>query len=139
MFASLNISTSGMVAQRTRMDVVAGNIANAFTTTDAAGNANPYRRRVAVFADGDPSQGRGASGVHVKRVASDPSEFRLVYDPAHPQAIREGAKQGYVQYPNVDLATEMVNGMEAARAYEANLAAFEVSKTMLAQSMRILA
>jgi flagellar basal-body rod protein FlgC len=139
MFGSLNISTSGMVAQRVRMDVIAGNIANAFTTVDAAGRANPYRRRVATFASGDPGQGADAAGVHVSAIAQDPSAFRLVHDPSHPQAIKTGPKQGYVQYPNVDLATEMVNGMEAARAYEANMAAFETSKAMIAQSMRILA
>lgn len=136
MFGSLNISTSGMVAQRVRMDVIAGNIANAFTTADAAGRASPYRRRVAMFAPGDVG---GGPGVHVSGIAQDPSAFRLVHDPSHPQAIKTGPKQGYVQYPNVDLATEMVNGMEAARAYEANLAAFETSKAMIAQSMRILA
>lgn len=139
MFTSMDISTSGMVAQRIRMDVVAGNIANAFTTADAAGRAVPYRRRVVTFAPGDTGRGAGSPGVHVARIGQDPSEFRLVYDPSHPQAIKSGPKQGYVQYPNVDLATEMVNGMEAARAYEANMTAFEASKAMIAESMRILA
>ncbi len=138
MFGSMNISTSGMVAQRVRMDVIAGNIANAFTTADAAGRAVPYRRRVASFSPGDGSQDGGA-GVHVARIEQDPSDFRMVYDPGHPQAIKNGPKQGYVQYPNVDLATEMVNGMEAARAYEANMAAFDVSKAMISEAMRILA
>lgn len=139
MFSSLNISASGLTAQRIRMDVVAGNIANAFSTTDAKGAASPYRRRIAAFAPGDPAQGRGAPGVHVAGIANDPSGFRLVYDPSHPHAMKDGVKHGYVQYPNVDLATEMVNGMEASRAYEANLAAFEISKSMLAGSMRLLA
>jgi flagellar basal-body rod protein FlgC len=94
---------------------------------------------VATFAPGDSGQGADAPGVHVSGIAQDPSAFRLVHDPSHPQAMKTGPKQGYVQYPNVDLATEMVNGMEAARAYEANMAAFETSKTMIAQSMRILA
>ena len=80
MFGSLNISTSGMVAQRVRMDVVAGNIANASTTVDAAGRASPYRRRVATFAPGDPGQGPDAAGVHVSAIAQDPSAFRLVHD-----------------------------------------------------------
>ncbi len=139
MFTSLNISTSGMSAQRVRMDVIAGNIANAFTTVGADGSGEPFRRRIAMFASGDPSQGSGAPGVHVAAVAKDPSDFRLVYDPHHPQAIQDGPQQGYVRYPNVDMATEMVNGMEAARAYEANLVAFETSKAMIAQAARILA
>jgi len=134
----MDVSTSGLVAQRIRMDVIAGNIANAFTTADAAGRPNPYRRRVAVFAVGDPSRGRGAPGVHVQRIEQDPSEFRLEYDPGHPHAMRSGPLKGYVRYPNVDLATEMVNAVEAARAYEANVAAFEVSKTMLTQSLKLM-
>ncbi len=136
MFGSLDISTSGMVAQRVRMDVIAGNIANAFTTADEAGRAAPFRRRLATFAAGG---GAGGPGVHVARIDQDPSDFKLVYDPGHPQAMKNGPKQGYVRYPNVDLATEMVNGMEAARAYEANMAAFETSKAMISQSIRILA
>lgn len=139
MFGTLDISASGLVAQRTRMDVIAGNIANAFTTADAAGRPVPYRRRIATFAPGKTGGPNSAPGVHVAGVVPDPSAFRLAYDPSHPQAIKSGPKQGYVQYPNVDMATEMVNGMEASRAYEANLAAYEVSKTMLSESMRILA
>lgn len=139
MFGSLNISASGLVAQRTRMDVIAGNIANAYTTSDSRGRAVPYRRRVATFAPGDSSQARSGPGVHVAGIQPDPSEFRLVYDPSHPQAMKDGPKQGYVRFPNVDLASEMVNGMEASRAYEANLAAFDVSKSMIAGSMRLLA
>lgn len=139
MFGSMNISTSGLIAQRIRMDVIAGNIANAFTTADAAGRPNPYRRRVAIFAAGDPSEGRDAPGVHVERIERDQSDFRLRYDPGHPHAIRSGPRKGYVRYPNVDLTTEMVNAIEAARAYEANITAFEVSKAMLAQSLKLMA
>jgi len=139
MFTSLNISTSALVAQRVRMDVVAGNIANAFTTADASGKPNPYRRRVVIFEPGDPAGGPGAPGVHVARIEQDPSEFRLVYDPGHPHAIKSGPLKGYVRYPNVDLATEMVNAIEAARAYEANVTAFEVAKAMISQSIRLLA
>jgi flagellar basal-body rod protein FlgC len=139
MFSTLDISTSGLVAQRIRMDTIAGNIANASSTADDQGRAVPYRRRIAAFASGDPARGRGAAGVHVAGIQNDPSAFRMVYDPNHPQAIKDGPKQGYVQFPNVDLAAEMVNGMEASRAYEANLAAFEVSKAMITGSMRILA
>jgi flagellar basal-body rod protein FlgC len=139
MFDTLNISTSGLVAQRTRMDVIAGNIANAFSTADAQGRANPYRRQSAVFAPGDSGRGKVSPGVHVAAIQEDPADFRLVYDPSHPQAMKDGPKQGYVRYPNVDLATEMVNGMEASRAYEANLTAFEVSKAMISGAMRMLA
>jgi len=138
MFESLSISTSGLTAQRTRMDVIAGNIALADATRDAAGRANPYRRRIALFAPADVT-GHGAGGVTVERIVEDPSDFKLVYQPGHPDAIRSGPHSGYVRYPNVDLAMEYVDAIEAARSYEANLAAFEVGKSMLINSLRLLA
>ena len=69
----------------------------------------------------------------------DKSDFKLVHDPYHPHAIQSGPQKGYVRYPNVDPAREMVNMIEASRAYEANATAFEVSKAMISQSLRLLA
>lgn len=137
MFRSLDISTTGLIAQRVRMDVIAGNILNAQTTEDAAGEPNPYQRRFAVFQSGS-HLGRDV-GVSVSRIAKDRSEFRLVKDPGHPDAIKEGPQAGYVRYPNVDLATEQINAMAAARAYEANIAAFQLSKAMISSAIRLLA
>ncbi|NLE29446.1 MAG: flagellar basal body rod protein FlgC [Phycisphaerae bacterium] len=137
MFTALDISTSGLVAQRTRMDVIAGNIAMSNVTEDAAGNPNPYQRRFVVFKPG--SSISETQGVHVAGVELDPSEFRLVYDPGHKNAIQEGPNAGYVRYPNIDPATEYVNAMEASRAYEANLASYELSKSMIVSSLKILA
>jgi flagellar basal-body rod protein FlgC len=135
MFGSLDISTSGLVAQRTRLDTIAGNIANAQATARADGQPGPYKRRFAVFAAGD---GKGGRGVHVSEVQEDPAPGRLVYDPTHPHAIKSGANAGCVEYPNVDASTEMVDAMLAARAYEANLAAIDVTKSMISSTMRIL-
>ena len=134
MFGSLDISTSALVAQRTRMEVISANMANRFTTMDAQGNYAPFRRRLAIFSTGDPSNGR-PEGVHVQEIAHDPSPFRKVYEPGHKFADKEG----YVEYPNIDPAIEMINGLEATRAYEANITAIEASKSMLQSSLRILA
>ncbi|SRR6266446_5869401 len=129
MFDSLDIGASGLTAQRTRMDLIAENIANAYTTHDAQGRPNPYRRRFAVIAPGnaaDPSK----PGVHVKEVKQDMSPFIPKWDED---------KHEYVMYPNVDPTVEFVNSIEASRAYEANVTMMEVSKAMINASLRLLA
>jgi flagellar basal-body rod protein FlgC len=139
MFSTLDISTSALVAQRTNLDTIAGNLANLSTTRDASGAPHPYRRRVALFAAGDPSRGPQAPGVHVAKVVEDPSPFNHVYDPDHPDAMKSGPMAGYVRYPNVDVSTEMVNALWAARVYEANVTVMEITKTLSAASLRVLA
>jgi flagellar basal-body rod protein FlgC len=134
MFDTLDISASALLAQRTRMDTIAGNLANANTTHDAAGKANPYRRRFAVFASGQPGNA-GKPGVHVESVQADPGEFRRVLDPGNPDA----GPDGFVKYPNIDMTTEMVNAMEASRAYEANVTTMEVTKAMISSELRLIA
>ncbi len=136
MFGSLDISTSGLVAQRTRLDTIAGNIANIVATARADGQPGPYKRRFTVFETGD---GKGGPGVHVREVMEDATPGRFVYEPSSPHAIQSGEHQGCVEYPNVDPATEMVDAMVAARAYEANVTAMDVTKSMIASTMRILA
>lgn len=136
MFGSLDVSTSALVAQRIRMDTIAGNIANAQTVVRDDGLPGPYKRRVAVFEVGD---GQGGAGVHVSEVREDPSPGHFVYEPSHPHAIQSGPRQGYVEYPNIDPSIEMVNAMLASRAYEANVAAIEVTKSMISSSLRLLA
>lgn len=139
MFGSLDISTSALVAQRINLNTIAGNIAGMHATRDANGNANPYRRRVALMAPGNPAAGSGAPGVHVAEVAEDPSPFRLVHNPGHPDAIKTGPDAGYVRMPNVDYSVEMVNAMEAARVYEANVTVIETTKALASSSLRLLA
>ncbi len=134
MFESLDISASALLAQRTRMDAIAGNIANMNTTRNSRGEAIPYRRRFAVFQAGRPERPGGA-GVSVAKVEIDKGPFRKEYQPNHPDAN----KDGYVSYPNIDLAVEYVNALEASRAYEANVTAMEVSKAMMNASLRLLA
>lgn len=138
MYGSLDISTSGMIAQRTRLDVISANIANKDAILDADGNYNPFRRRMAMFSPGNPnaSSARGQElGVQVKEIAFDQSPFRLRYNPTSPHAD----EQGYVRHPNIDTTTEQIDAMEAVRAYEANVVAAETLKSMLSQGLRLLA
>lgn len=134
MFGSLNTSTSALVAQRTRLETIAANMANANSIYDAQGNYEPYRRKIAVFAPGDPSTG-SEQGVHVRDIMFDDAPLRKVYEPGHPEADEEG----YVNYPNVDPTMEMINALEASRAYEANITAAEATKSMIRSSLRLLA
>jgi flagellar basal-body rod protein FlgC len=135
--SGLSISASGLTAQRVRMDVIANNIANAQTTRTAQGG--PYRREMVVLRPAyqtpsfsDVLQGAmgGSSapqpaGVMVSGIVQDNSPFKLVYDPSNPDAV-----DGYVQMPNVDITTEMVDMVSASRAYEANVTAFDAGKQM---------
>ncbi len=139
MYGALDVSTSALVAQRTRLNVISGNIANMFATRSPSGESAPYQRRVPLLASGNPAAGRDAPGVHVHSIVKDSAPFRKVLEPSHPDAIQSGPDQGYVLYPNVDYSTEMVNALTAARAYEANIAVMDVTKNMAAASLRLLA
>lgn len=133
MYGVLDISTSGLVAQRTQIDTIAANIANSRTTRRADGEPGPYLRRVALLSPGDS---KGGPGVHVESIREDTNILpKLVHDPSHPDANADG----YVAYPNIDPSTEMINAMVAVRAYEANVTAMEATKSMMAASLRLLA
>ena len=140
--SAMEISSSGMAAQRFRMTIISANIANAQTTRTPEGG--PYRRREVIFGalpaprtfeevlraelkPGDP--------LHVKvlGVAIDERPPILKYDPAHP----DSNEQGYVAMPNIDPLEEMVNLMLAARSYEANVAAFNAAKNMALRALDI--
>lgn len=136
--AATNISGSGMAAERLRMEVVANNIANAFSTRSADGG--PFRRQDVVFAavlNGSLGKGRpagGLGGVEVAGIVEDPSEFVRVYEPGHPDADADGM----VSYPNVHLEVEMTNLITASRAYEANVRAAQALQRMHEQSLTLL-
>jgi flagellar basal-body rod protein FlgC len=132
MFGSLNTSTSGMVAQRTRMEVISSNLANQNSIYNAEGEYEPFRRRVAIMAEGGPN---GGTGAHIEEIQLDQSDFRRRYKPGHPEAN----ENGYVKYPNINSTMERVNAMEASRAYEANITAAQATKSMLQTSLRLLA
>jgi flagellar basal-body rod protein FlgC len=133
MFQSFDISTSGMRAQRVRMTAIASNLANVNTTRNAAGELEPYRRLITLFEPG--AQGPDTPGVRVSGIVPQPGPLRRVEAPNHPDA----GPDGYVSFPNVDMATELIDSLEAARAFEANVTAFEATKSMLTNALRILA
>lgn len=138
MLRSLDISTSALVAQRTRLDAVSGNIANLSSLTDETGKPNPYQARQVVF-EADPSVGSGgAAGVRVSEIRQDQAEPLYRYQPNHPLAIQAGEHQGYVAYPNIDLTTQMVDALESTRAYEANVGLMEITKDLSRESLTIL-
>lgn len=135
MFRTLDVSASGLVAQRVRIDTIAGNIAHSHTTQDENGNPSPFQRRLVVLeAQADAaSQSRG-TGVTAKVETDTQTPPRKVLDPGHPHADAEG----YVSYPNVNPITEFVNAMEASRAYEANISAMQVTRDMIENTFRLL-
>lgn len=137
MFGALDTSTSGLVAQRTRAYVVSANLANANTIEDANGDNVPFRRRLAILAPGDPSTG-DPNGVHVREIAQDMRPHKEKHAPDHPLAGKAG-RPDYIFTPNIDPMTEQVNMLEIARAYEANIAAAEATKTMMQTSLRLIA
>jgi flagellar basal-body rod protein FlgC len=136
MFSAINISTSGLVAQRIRLNTISNNVANISTTRNEAGEAAAYQPRYVTFQT-DPGLGvpPGAAGVRVSSVETEQVEPRYKYDPHHPDAD----SRGYVAYPNIDLTTQFVDSLEASRAYEANIGLIEISKDLFQQSLRILA
>lgn len=138
MFPAIDVSTSALVAQRIRMTAISGNLANLSTTHNEEGEPVPYQPRFVVFQTDESVGGRGAAGVKVRSVEIDQREPRLKYQPGHPDAIQEGPHRGYVAYPDIDMITEFTDALEAARAYEANLGAIEISKDLAQQTLRIL-
>ncbi len=140
MFPALDISTSALTAQRIRMDAISGNMANVSTTRNEKGEPVPYQPRFVVFAaDNSIPNADGAVGVKVQSVETAHADPRYKFQPGHPDAIKQGPKQGYVAYPDIDITTEMVDALEASRAYEANVGVVEMTKNMIQQSLKIVA
>jgi flagellar basal-body rod protein FlgC len=140
MISALDISTSGLVAQQARIMAVAGNLANMSSQRNENGELQPYRARHVVFqTDTSVAGDCGAAGVKVASVETESVEPNYRYEPTSPLAIKAGRWKGYVAYPNVDMTREMVNALEATRAYEANVGVIEITKSMAGQTLRILA
>ncbi|MEM6797941.1 MAG: flagellar basal body rod protein FlgC [Planctomycetota bacterium] len=136
MFSALDVSTSGLVAQRTRLNAISSNLANISTTRDENGQPNPYEPRYVTFAtDTDVVTSGGGAGVRVATVEYSTEPPNMKYQPGHPDANADG----YVAYPSVDMTTEMVDAIEATRAYEANIGVIEITKDLGSQSLRIIA
>jgi flagellar basal-body rod protein FlgC len=140
MLRAIDISTSALVAQRVRLSTVSGNIANISSLVDEQGEARPYQARFPIFQVDETLQtSGGALGVKVASVETDQAEPRYRYQPDHPLAITEGKWQGYVAYPNIDLTNQMVDALEATRAYEANVGVMEITKNIGRETLGILA
>jgi flagellar basal-body rod protein FlgC len=149
MFDALNVSATGLTAERLRMDVTAENLANAQTTRGADGQ--PYRRKEVVLSEvsgggfgGQLAKAIGAGmigspptqpgGVEVTGITQDQTPGKLVYDPGHPDAD----ENGYLRMPNVDTVAEMVDLISASRAYEANVTAMNAAKQMFSKTLDLL-
>lgn len=142
LFDAIDIAASGLTAQRLRMDVTAENLANAQTTRTPEGG--PYRRKSVVlqesgggFAGQLAAFGGGAEppqGVEAAAIVPDTTPLRRVYDPGHPDADADG----YVTMPNVNPVTEMVDLIDASRAYEANVTAMQTTKSAFAKTIELL-
>lgn len=138
LFRSLEVSETGMTANRTWMDVISDNIANANTTRTPEGG--PYKAKAVSFsnvlgnaAGSTPGAGPTGGGVQVNGITPDPTPSVVLYNPSHPDADA----QGRVSLPNVSITQEMVRMISATRSYEANVAAFNAGKTMYLKSLEV--
>ncbi|SCY80707.1 flagellar basal body rod protein FlgC [Desulfoluna spongiiphila] len=140
LLGAIKVSSSALTAHRTKMNVVAENIANSETTRTAEGG--PYRRKMVVFEKQEPESfdnmlkqemARG-DAVKVTEIVSSPEDFRLEYNPEHPDADPE---TGYVKMPNVDVLSEVADMMVARRSYDASATAVENSKNMIMKALEI--
>jgi len=129
---SMNIATSGLRAQAGRMRLISENIANADSTASGPGG-EPYRRKIPTFRS-EIDRALEAQTVALGRVKTDPSEFRLKYEPGHPSADANGN----VKYPNVNSLVEMMDMREAQRSYEANVNVITASRRMIQRTIEIL-
>jgi flagellar basal-body rod protein FlgC len=139
MFPAFDISTSALIAQRTRITAISSNMANISTTHNEQGETTPYKPRFVVFQADDSIGANGAAGVKVGSVETENLEPKLKYEPGNPDAIKEGPSKGYVAYPNINMMTEFTDAIEAARSYEANLGAMDISKDLQQQTLKIIA
>jgi flagellar basal-body rod protein FlgC len=147
-FTSLNIASTGLTANRMRLDVISDNMANVNTTRTTEGG--PFRRSRVIMrprVEGaywrspflpqsmDNGIGRGVRVVEIQKDHTTEHQYR--WDPTHPDAIKTGPREGYVELPNVDIVTEMVDMISASRSYEANAAIIEGSKAMFQRALDI--
>ncbi|WP_286908010.1 flagellar basal body rod protein FlgC [Clostridium sp. UBA1652] len=130
MFNALKISSSGLTAERLRMDTISSNIANVNTTRGEDGK--PYVRKIAVFKEILDNK-TGGAGVKADKIVDDPSPLRKEYDPSHPDADEEG----YVTLPNVNILNEMADMISASRSYEANIDTLNANKSMFMKALEI--
>lgn len=130
-FSSMQISATGLSAERLRMDTITSNMANASTTRSSDGKG-PYVRKIAVFQEALDAK-KDMAGVKAVKIENDKSPLRKVYNPTHPDADANG----YVTMPNVNVLNEMADMMVATRSYEANVDTFNALKSMFSKALEI--
>ncbi len=137
-FQSMNISATGLTAERFRLDIIANNIANVNTTRTPEGG--PFKRQVPIFTqklqqviEGSGGTNLLGGGVKVSKIAEDQTPPRMAYNPEHPDANEEG----YVAMPNINIVNEMVDMITATRGYEANVTAINATKSMYLKALEI--
>lgn len=156
LFHALDTSASGLTAERTRLDVIANNIANVDTTRRADGKAGPYRRQRVIFEPrggatvtfpfeaylrSAPVKDRTGEGVRIAAIEEDTKTPTILrYEPGHPDAEKDpdSPRFGYVEMPNVNVVTEMVDMITASRSYEANLTSVRNFRQIWADALRLL-
>lgn len=131
-FGTLKISASALWAQRQRMNVIASNMANVYSTRTEQGG--PYRKKEVIFSTFPiESASSQIEGVKVVDIVETDEPFKLVHDPSHPDARSDG----FVEMPNISVIEEMVNMMMSYRAYEASVSTFNITKTMFLKTLEL--
>ena len=139
MYGLLDVATSALVAHRTHLEIISGNIAMKDTMRFENGEPVPSRRRVALYAPARLSAPGGPLGVKITAIVEDSTPFGLRWAPEDPFAYKTGPNKGKVPLSNVDYTTEMVDAMAAQRAYEANVTVIEMIKSMVGSTLRLIA
>ncbi|MBX4132496.1 flagellar basal body rod protein FlgC [Frischella sp. Ac48] len=130
-FSIFNIAGSALTAQTQRLNISASNLANADSITSTSGEA--YRAKQVIFRVDDQGTGSVIGGVKVAKVIEDPAPMNLVYEPHHPLADA----RGYIQKPNVDIVSEMVNTISASRSYQANIEVINTAKNLMLKTLTL--
>ena len=134
MLSTIDVSTTGLIVQRTRMTASASNLANITSTRNEAGELKPYEPRYVKIQADDTIGPNGSAGVIVREIARDELPPIRKYSPYHPDAD----EQGFINLPRINLITEFTDAIESGRSYEANLGAMDITKSMANQSLRII-
>ena len=134
MLKTMDVSTSGLMAQRIRMMAIASNLANITTMRNEDGELKPYEPRFTLFQTVDGVGPNGSAGVMVREIVRDDIDPQRVFSPHHPDAD----ENGYIYLPNINMMTEFTDAIESSRSYEANLGAMEITKSMMNQTLRII-
>ncbi|MGL6196848.1 MAG: flagellar basal body rod protein FlgC [Thermoguttaceae bacterium] len=134
MLKTMDVSTSGLMAQRIRMMAIASNLANLTSTRNEEGELSPYKPRFTMLQSVSNMGPNGSAGVQVAEIVRDDIFPQRQFAPQHPDADSDG----YIYLPNINMMVEFTDALESSRSYEANLGAMDITKSMLNQTLRII-